>query len=127
MVSLIIGAVNVSAHITDYGVRITPVEDSGNSFIDYTGKENKAILGLRTSISVTLKKVPSSLATSLAAVVESEEFSVTYSTPVTATSNFSCSNYDAVRFCPNASTVLWNINLTLDSTDLTAVTSADSL
>lgn len=119
MVQLIIGSTDISAYITDYGVKAVPVEESQNSFTDKDGKEHKAILGFKTSISVSLRKLPSSTAAALKTTIEGGEFSATYSTPLTATTAFICTNYDARRFCPTQSAELWNISLTLESTDLT--------
>lgn len=124
MIQVLAGTIALHKYITDYSIDVTPAE-SANSFTRYDGKVIKSSYGYKTVISCTLKKVPHDIAESIAEIVKSDSFSLTYTTPIETTSTFKCTKYNAVPKCSDpreknplvTDNITWNITMTLESAD----------
>lgn len=124
MIQVLAGSIALHKYITDYSIDVTPAE-SANSFTRYDGKVIKSSYGYKTVISCTLKKVPHDIAESIAEIVKSDSFSLTYTTPIETTSTFKCTKYNAVPKCSDpreknplvTDNITWNITMTLESAD----------
>lgn len=122
-----LGNVEIHEKTTDYEIDISPVE-SNNSFTAFDGKEVRLVMGHKTMISCTLRGVPHPKAQDIARIVKSDNFDLTYTTPLRITSKFRCTKYNAVPKNSDpreknpliTDKITWNISLTLESTEIAA-------
>lgn len=118
------GDIEIHKYATDYDVNITRIE-SDNAFKTADGKEIKKLMGHKTIISCTLKKVPHAKAQEIAKIVKQESFDLTYTTPLKLTTRFKCTRYSPTPKCADprqknpliTDKITWNILLTLESVD----------
>lgn len=119
--------IEIHKYATDYDVNFTRIE-SDNTFKSVSGKEIKKLMGHRTVISCTLKKVPHDKAQEIAEIVKQDSFELTYTTPLELTNQFKCTRYNPSPKCADprqknpliTDKITWNILLTLESVDTTA-------
>ena len=119
--------IKIHTYATDYDVNITRIE-SKNSFTAENGDEIRRLMGHKTVISCTLKKVPHLVAQEIAKIVKQEHFDLTYTTPLEITKNFCCTRYNPTPKCSDprqknpliTDKITWNILLTLESTNIAA-------
>lgn len=118
------GDIEIHKYATDYDVNITRIE-SDNAFKAMNGKELKKLIGHKTVISCTLKKVPHAEAQAIADIVKQDSFELTYTTPLALTNQFKCTRYNPTPKCADprqknpliTNKITWNILLTLESVD----------
>lgn len=120
MISLNIGNTDLSGYITKIRFERSPYTKLNNSFINYDGTEICGEGGrfFKTVIPVTAEGVPESTAAALDAVLHSESFNVTYTSPAGTTGTFICTSYSAEPdegSHEDGSTPDWNLNFTIES------------
>lgn len=99
--TLAIAGIDVSEYMTDYDVSRSASSNSANGFPNWDGaiidEKGQTIPNSRIviSISVSLKKVPRTLAAEIASAVEAEVFPVTYASPAASSGEFTLSSYRA--------------------------------
>ena len=119
--------INIHEYATDYSLDITRVE-SDNFFTAANGKEIRKLMGHKTVISCTLKKVPHAVAQQIAGIVKQNEFDLSYTTPLEITNKFRCTKYSPTPKNSDpreknplvTDKITWNISLTLESADIAA-------
>lgn len=119
--------INIHKYATDYSLDITRVE-SDNFFTATNGKEIRKLMGHKTVISCTLKKVPHAVAQQIAGIVKQNEFNLLYTTPLEITNKFRCTKYSPTPKNSDpreknpliTDKITWNISLTLESADIAA-------
>lgn len=119
--------INIHEYATDYSLDITRVE-SDNLFTAANGKEIRKLMGHKTVISCTLKKVPHAVAQQIADIVKQNEFDLSYTTPLAITNKFRCTKYSPAPKNSDpreknplvTDKITWNISLTLESADIAA-------
>lgn len=119
--------INIHEYATDYSLDITRVE-SDNFFTAANGKETRKLMGHKTVISCTLKKVPHAVAQQIAGIVKQNEFDLSYTTPLEITNKFRCTKYSPTPKNSDpreknplvTDKITWNISLTLESADIAA-------
>lgn len=122
-----LGDIEIHEKTTDYEVDVSPVESS-SGFTDVSGNEIRRIIGHKTTISCTLRGVPHAKAQDIARIVKTNEFDLTYTTPLAITNKFRCTKYNAVPKCSDprqknplvTDKITWNISLTLESASIAA-------
>lgn len=122
-----LGDIEIHEKTTDYEVDVSPVESS-SGFTDVSGNEIRRIIGHKTTISCTLRGVPHAKARDIARIVKTNEFDLTYTTPLAITNKFRCTKYNAVPKCSDprqknplvTDKITWNISLTLESASIAA-------
>jgi len=127
VIQILAGTVELHTLITDYKIDVYPVT-SGNNFTAFDGSEVCGIMGHKTKIQCTLKKVPHDIAQKIAEIVKRESFELTYTTPIEVTNIFRCTDYSAEPKCSDprqknpliTDKITWNISLTMESTDIAA-------
>lgn len=127
MIQVLAGTVELHELITDYKINVFPVM-SENNFTAFDGSEFCRIMGHKTKIQCTLKKVPHDTAQKIAEIVKRESFELTYTTPIEVTNKFRCTDYSAEPKCSDprqknpliTDKITWNISLTMESTDIAA-------
>lgn len=125
--------INIHEYATDYSLDITRVE-SDNFFTAANGKEIRKLMGHKTVISCTLKKVPHAVAQQIAQIVRQDSFDLSYTTPLEITNKFRCTKYSPTPKNSDpreknplvTDKITWNISLSLESTD-TAADGGDGL
>lgn len=121
------GGISIHKYATDYDVNNTRIE-SDNAFKSVSGKDIKKLMGHKTVISCTLKKVPHTEAQEIAKIVKQDSFELTYTTPLELTKKFKCTRYNAAPKNSDprqknpliTDKITWNILLTLESVDIAA-------
>lgn len=121
------GGIEIHKYATDYDVDITRVE-SNNIFTAENGNEIRRLMGHKTVISCTLKKVPHAVAQEIAKIVKQDNFELTYTTPLEITKSFCCTRYNPTPKCADprqknpliTDKITWNILLTLESASIAA-------
>lgn len=119
--------VNIHEYATDYSLDISRVE-SDNYFTAANGEEIRRLMGHKTVISCTLKKVPHAAAQKIAEIVKQNGFDLTYTTPLEITKNFICAKYSAAPKNSDpreknpliTDKITWDISLSLESADIAA-------
>lgn len=119
--------INIHEYATDYSLDITRVE-SDNFFKSSDGREIRKLMGHKTTISCTLKKVPHAVAQQIAGIVRKNEFDLSYTTPLEITNKFCCTRYNPTPKNSDpreknpliTDKITWNISLTLESTEIAA-------
>lgn len=119
--------INIQDYATDYSLDITRVE-SDNFFKAANGREIRKLMGHKTVISCTLKKVPHAVAQKIAEVVKQNEFELAYTTPLGLAKKFCCTRYNPTPKNSDpreknplvTDKITWNISLTMESTDIAA-------
>ncbi len=122
MIQVLAGTVELHKLITDYKIDVSPVV-SKNNFTAFDGSEICGIIGHKTKIQCTLKKVPHGTAQKIAEIVKRESFDLTYTTPVETTNKFHCTWYSAEPKCSDprqknpliTEKITWNISMTFES------------
>lgn len=126
--------IEIHKYAADYDVNFTRIE-SDNAFKSVSGREIKKLMGHKTVISCTLKKVPHAKAQEIAEIVKRDSFELTYTTPLELTNQFKCTRYNPSPKCADprqknpliTDKITWNILLTLESVDTTAASGGDGL
>lgn len=119
--------IEIHEYATDYDVDITRIE-SENAFKTVNGKDVRKLMGHKTVISCTLKKVPHSEAEKIAEIVKQDSFMLTYTTPLEISKQYKCARYNSTPKCSDprqknpliTDKMTWNILLTLESVDIAA-------
>lgn len=119
--------IEIHEKTTDYEINILPVM-SVNKFTDINGEEIQRLVGHKTTISCILRGVPHAKAQDIARIVKTNEFDLTYTTPLAITNKFRCTKYNAVPKCSDprqknplvTDKITWNISLTLESASIAA-------
>lgn len=115
----------IHGFMSEYNINTERVESS-NQFVDDNGNEIKKLMGIKTTISCSLKKVPQNIAAKIAEIVKLEKFNLTYTTPVQTTEMFKCTSYSATPYNSDprqkdpliTDKITWNISLSMESVEL---------
>lgn len=123
MVKTLIGGIDVAPYILEYRIENPPVY-GGNSFTDIGGAEVQDKLGDKVILHLSMADIPHAVAEQIAAALQADSISVSYTTPVPAAGVFKKTSYNAV--CCDADPdetdtsvtddVKWEIDVTLEST-----------
>ena len=121
-ISVSIGSVSLEEYLEDgdYSLSSELVEDTSNSFTNYDGTEIGAFLGRKNVIKMRLVDVPTATAENISEEIHKESFTVSYTNPLPAQSDFICNQYNAD--CISGVENLWEIDLTLTSKTVTPMT-----
>ncbi|MGN1101922.1 MAG: hypothetical protein ACI4RG_06985 [Huintestinicola sp.] len=127
MIQVIAEGIALHTYITSYDIDVSPVY-SGNKFTRYDGKDISGIMGYKTIIQCKLEKVPHADAENIASVVNKDSFALTYTSPISITSDFKCTKYNAVPKSTDprqknpliTDNITWTISMTLESSDIGA-------
>lgn len=119
--------IEIHKYAADYSVDFTRIE-SDNVFKSVSGKDIKKLMGHKTVISCTLKKVPHAEAQEIAKIVKQDSFNLVYTTPLELTRQFKCTRYNPTPKCSDprqknpliTDKITWNILLTLEAVDIAA-------
>lgn len=132
MIKTVIGGIEVQDWITDYRVE-NPAIYGNQKFTDINGVEIQEKRGDKVILTISMADVPTPTAVQLATVLQQKSIAVDYTTPAPASNKFkktkyyaACSDGDPDEPDYNATDdVLWDIDVTLESTDFNSAQIAD--
>lgn len=132
MIKTVIGGIEVQDWITDYHVD-NPAIYGDQKFTDINGVEVQEKRGDKVILNISMADIPTPTAVQLATVLQQNSIAVDYTTPAPASNKFKktkyhseCSDGDPDEPDYNATDdVLWDIDVTLESTDFNSAQIAD--